>query len=725
MKTGYKKIISKCFVTLYKNCLPSNRNCVRKKILLMSLLLFQTFIFNAQTVSDNLTWVSGSSVNSATSPAFSFCNGQQVSYTVSSGIGFKNVSTAGNPNYTIGMITPAYIFDPSLSISVSIVFSQPVCNLRIRFCDLDGIQNEYLDAISPAYNGLTDVVGNFFNPGSSTQVNSSIDDAKGWVEWDGPVTNLSFNYNRPGPGCGLIIDTIMFECCSNPCNQPPNPGTDNTLSICSQGASTDLFSLLGPGASVNGTWTNPAGTTVSMPYDPIAMNPGAYTYTVDSNGCVSSAVITVTEFTLAATVAPTDVTCPGMTNGSAALTVTNATEYSLNGGPITPIPTPFVINNLAVGAYEVVLFNIGGCTDTVDFTINEPSPAPLLITSVSPDLLVCSGDVSAVTATGSGGSLPYTFTWFANGGIVGTGASINLTTNQTTQYEVILTGACGSMSDTAFVTIAVPQPLVPILTPDDADGCFPHHVVFSNNTVNPESIVSNTINFGDGTPAITTQALDTCSHTYEAPGTYTVSITSVSDLGCVYTNTFANMISANGPTADFTMSANPTTFFETHILLNNTSSTDVVAYSWSIPGAEPNQSSLEDVSIDLPEGVVGNYEVTLVVTNANGCVDSVTKIAQVLSDVILYAPNTFTPDGDEFNQTWFLHMDGIDIQQFNLKVFNRWGEVIWESNDPNGRWDGTHQNTLVPNGLYTWILETRELISDKKYTFNGHINVMR
>jgi gliding motility-associated-like protein len=179
------------------------------------------------------------------------------------------------------------------------------------------------------------------------------------------------------------------------------------------------------------------------------------------------------------------------------------------------------------------------------------------------------------------------------------------------------------------------------------------------------------------------------------------------------------------PIASFNISPNPTTIFETTVRLSNTSTTDVVAYSWSIPGATPNQSSLEDVSINLPEGIVGNYDVTLVVTNMHGCMDSTTKIAQVLSDVILYAPNTFTPDGDEFNQTWFLHIDGIDIHQFNLLIFNRWGEVIWESNDPSGGWDGTYQGKIVPNGQYTWILETKETISDKKYTFNGYINVLR
>ncbi|WP_430405266.1 PKD domain-containing protein [Fluviicola sp.] len=697
---------------------------MKKKILLLCLLLFRTLVSNAQTVSDNLSWVSGSSVTSALSPSFNFCNGQ-VTYTFASSIGFSNISTSGNPNYTTGLITPSFIFDPSLSIPMSLTFSQPVCNLRIQFTDLDGGQNEYLSAISTPYSGLTDVTGHLSNPGNSTQVNSNMDNARGWVEWSGPITNLTFNYNRPGPGCGLIIDSIIFECCSNPCQNPPNPGTNNTLSICAQGASADLFPLLGPGASVNGAWTNPVGMAISMPYNPLTMNPGAYTYTVDSSGCISSAIITVTEINTTVAAVTTDATCPGISNGSATLTVTNATQYSLNGGPNTPIPTPFVINGLAAGAYQVVVSNGTGCADTENFIINEPLISLPLITSISPDLVACSGDVSTVTATGSGGSLPYTFTWFTNSGVVGTGTTINVTPNQTTQYGVILTEACGSIPDTAFVTIVVPQPLNPILTPDDTVGCFPHHVIFSNNTAGPGNVVTSTINFGDGTPTITTNALDTCSHTYESSGSYTVSITSVSDSGCVYSSTFTNMIEVYGPTADFTISPNPTTIFETNVVLNDNSSTDVVNYSWLIEEGTPATSSSENVNVDFPAGIVGNYNVTLIVTNANGCMDSVTKIVQVLTDVILYAPNTFTPDGDEFNQNWFLYIDGIDIQQFNLQIFNRWGEVIWESNDPKGSWDGTYHGKIVPFGEYTWTLETRELVSDKKYRFNGHINVIR
>ncbi len=225
-----------------------------KTLSLIILLVSFTAISRAQIASDNLSWVSTTSVTSATSPSFNTCNGP-VNYTVTSTLGFRNVSAAGDPNYTTGLVTPAAIFDPALSIPITITFSQAVCNIRIRFTDLDGGQNEYLNAISPAYNGLTDVVGDFSDPGGSTQVNANMDNARGWVEWDGPITSISFNYHRPGPGCGLIIDSMIFECCStSPCSQYPPLNIGNDTLLC-QGASI--------------TYTVPAG------YDTYNWNIGA------------------------------------------------------------------------------------------------------------------------------------------------------------------------------------------------------------------------------------------------------------------------------------------------------------------------------------------------------------------------------------------------------------------------------------------------------------------
>lgn len=175
-------------------------------------LALTSFSFG-QTVSDNFTWVPTDSTNSATSKQFSFCNNQTVSYTVASaGIGFWNV-TSNTPTLS-GMIMPATILSTVTTVPMNFSFSQSVCNLRIHFTDLDdnaGIDAESLGSISPAYTNLT---GGLTDPGtSSNAVVSPANNGAGWIEWNGPVTAVSFIYNR-ARGCGLIIDSIQFECCS-------------------------------------------------------------------------------------------------------------------------------------------------------------------------------------------------------------------------------------------------------------------------------------------------------------------------------------------------------------------------------------------------------------------------------------------------------------------------------------------------------------------------------
>ena len=152
-----------------------------------------------------------------------------------------------------------------------------------------------------------------------------------------------------------------------------DPGNDNVLSICSQGAAQDLFPLLGATASPNGAWTGPNGAAVTMPYDPVTMNPGAYTYSIDSNGCVSEAIITVTEIVTTVNVAVTNVSCFGADNGSILATTTNGDSYSLDGGAAQAYAgNTFTISNLAPGTYVLDVTGNNGCADQETFTITEP-----------------------------------------------------------------------------------------------------------------------------------------------------------------------------------------------------------------------------------------------------------------------------------------------------------------------------------------------------------------
>jgi gliding motility-associated-like protein len=96
-----------------------------------------------------------------------------------------------------------------------------------------------------------------------------------------------------------------------------------------------------------------------------------------------------------------------------------------------------------------------------------------------------------------------------------------------------------------------------------------------------------------------------------------------------------------------------------------------------------------------------------------------------VNNVILFAPNIFTPDGDAFNELWRVYIDGIDIYDFHLTVFNRWGEIVWESYNPEGMWDGTYGSTESKTGTYVWVIEAKDKFSDKKLEWRGHVTVLK
>ena len=148
-------------------------------------------------------------------------------------------------------------------------------------------------------------------------------------------------------------------------------------------------------------------------------------------------------------------------------------------------------------------------------------------------------------------------------------------------------------------------------------------------------------------------------------------------------------------------------------------------YSWTLEGATPSSSNVQGPRVKYPDGVEADYSVTLIATSPYGCIDSLTRIVKVNAEILLYAPNAFTPDGNEFNQTWKVHMDGIDIYSFHAQIYNRWGELIWESRDIEIGWDGTFNGEIMKDGAYIWTIDVLDQYSDKKYNFNGHVSIIR
>ena len=146
-----------------------------------------------------------------------------------------------------------------------------------------------------------------------------------------------------------------------------------------------------------------------------------------------------------------------------------------------------------------------------------------------------------------------------------------------------------------------------------------------------------------------------------------------------------------------------------------------IAYSWS-PSASLNCSDCSN-PIATP---LENTMYVIVGENESGCVDTTIVYITIEEDEFLYIPNTFTPDGDEFNHTFQpIYSDAFDDLNYELTIFNRWGEVIFQTNNKNIGWDGSYNGVLQPNGVYTYSVQLKRKSNDSVKTYHGHINLLK
>lgn len=485
-------------------------------------------------------------------------------------------------------------------------------------------------------------------------------------------------------------------------------------------ATATMTPLLG---NVTYSWDDPAAQTTATA---TGLTAGTYNCTVTSDiGCSDVVTVTVTEIPgmIATITNQSDVTCYTGNDGMIEIDVTQGTPgYTYAWDNSTSVSN--IANDLYVGTHTITITDQNNCVITISGTLAEP--APLQITSLTSDTQICPENTATLDVAGSGGSSPYTFTWYENGALIGTGTQITVDPDVTnTQYCVVLSEQCGSPTTDSCMIVYFPTPIQPILTPDKLESCIPGEFTFSNTSDNGVEIATMYVIFSEGTAAML-NGTDPITVTFEEPTTYSVDMTVTSIYGCVYTNAHQDIVEVMpNPVADFTFSANPATIFETAILMQDRSSFDVVEWEWSSPGSSPSYSYSENPTFMFPEGEVGQYPVTLTVTTDNGCTDTVTYIMNIVPAILFYAPNTFTPDNDEFNQSWEFFVSGIDIYDFELTIYNRWGQTIWETKDPSAKWDGTYNGERIQEGTYVWKSIVKDPLTDDKLEFKGHINVIR
>ena len=533
--------------------------------------------------------------------------------------------------------------------------------------------------------------------------------------------NAQVNVNQPGAyqfilsennlTCGIKTDTVnVFVSNITQTVTKTNPtcfgGNDGAIQINSVNAVQYSFD--------NGvTWVNNSIQTalVSGTYNVCSKN---------AEGCQTCSNIILADPAMVTISLSNDtVICQ---NGTATL-IANSTGgniYTFHWSQTNLTNNIQTVNPISNSYFHVFAENENGCisrTDSIHVTLFDS-----LTGTITPNTSICPGYPTNIIATVLGGNTTnYHFVWSSGETNIGPTSTIQANPPLTTQYTVTITDNCEStplVLNSAVSLFPIP---VPLFTIDQDSICDPAVFTIRNATsVNDFSHLKWIISDGE---VINDQEVISTSPLKE--GYYNVKLIVTSPNGCVDSlNKLSCLISMPKPIPNFSFYPNPVKVFNTNVSFANTTFNST-QFEWFIQGGSPSFSIAENPKTHFPEGVAASYEVKLIATSDFGCIDSSINYVVVLPEVILYAPNCFTPNGDEFNQVWKVTIDGIDVFDYKLEVYNRWGEIIWQTNDPEDFWDGTYNGRKVIDGTYNWMIETKDKFNDEKYRFNGSFNVIK
>ena len=344
--------------------------------------------------------------------------------------------------------------------------------------------------------------------------------------------------------------------------------------------------------------------------------------------------------------------------------------------------------------------------------------------SISNDTSVCFGEnVSPALLSNTGGIAPFTYEWSFNGNVVSTVEQFTFSPTQSGTACLTVTDANGDTLSECLNIIVAPQ-VNPQLSFLETDLCWPESFTVINET-NQNTFTSQTWLVND----VPYPGEEILVFSPSQPGTYSVELQLTNSLGCVYDTLVSNaLLSLPSPEADF--SATPTIVEVDNPLVSFTdqSSGEISSWNWTFYVPPSGETSAEqNPQFSFPNDVGGAYVVELIVSNSNGCTDTIVGTITVIENYTLFVPNSFSPDGNEFNNVFKVSGYGIDLFSFRLEIYNRWGEIIFVSNDPEIGWDGSYGDSrkMAPIGAYTYKLNYKLKNQEQPNVISGHVNLIR
>jgi gliding motility-associated-like protein len=475
----------------------------------------------------------------------------------------------------------------------------------------------------------------------------------------------------------------------------PTLTLSNSSNVSCNGLSDGSATVAGSGGTGTLTYNwmpgNLSGATQN------ALSAANYTVTVtDGSGCSNTLTVTINEPT-AVVAAPGTITAAncGSTDGSASVTASGGT------GTLTYTWTPNVsttasATTIAAGSYSVVVADANGCSQTVNLVV--PSIGGPTVTVTDVEGVSCLGDSDGTaTAVATGGNPPFTYQWTPTGGANATATGLSAG-----NYSVLVTDDLGCIG-TADVTISSPAAINVTGIVTDA-GC---------GTSDGQIAANASGGTGTFTYLWTPGGQTTSTITGLAGGNY--SVTATDGNGCTAIENYVVSISGE---LDITVIPEFATINEGETV--QIVASGATSYSWTPanglsctncpnPIASPSLTTTYIVTGTDGSGCTGTATVTIFVTQVCG---------------ELFIPTVFSPNenGPSINNT--LCVMGNCISELNYAVFNRWGEKVFETTDPESCWDGTYKGQPVNSGVYVYKIYAK-LFDNTVIEESGNLTVVR
>jgi gliding motility-associated-like protein len=359
--------------------------------------------------------------------------------------------------------------------------------------------------------------------------------------------------------------------------------------------------------------------------------------------------------------------------------------------------------------YQLILLATNsGCTDydTVTVTIN-PQPSASFDVPEPQCFENNSFDFSAEGDFNSGATFNWNFGPSANPASSSDPNPQDIHFDGTGIHNVTL-----SITDAGCESFSFELPVIirsmPVanFTADAYDGCAPLPVNFINGSSSQDPIREFVWNFGDGN----TSGAETPMNQYDNPGTYSVSLAVATEYGCRDTFKINDLFSVYpNAVAKFTLTPSIVTLDNPHCSISDYSlNADVVEYRIAFL----DTFFKRNLTYTFQDS--GTYAIQQIVTNEFGCTDSLTLDLRVNDGFNLFIPNSFSPDGDGMND--FFKVFGQDIKSFSMRVYSRWGQLLYSSNDYESGWDGTTRlnDESLSSGAYFYMIQVTDIYGNSK-----------